>query len=153
MLVFDTLFYISWIYLSTLIISEILIYDFSFVFQANLNSSSVKMNNSINYYLNRKNIFLYKITPLFCLLQVITIIANIVFQYADYWVSAISILVLAVLLIIIQTKKNIVVVIALKGHEKATFSDNVNKLKSIYHAHVITFLILLAMLYCYIFKF
>ena len=148
----NILFYISWIYLSTLIIIELLCFDFP-AWNKSKTGNNFKENNAVTYYKTRKNIFLYKITPLFCLLQVVSIIANIVFNISEFWISPILLLVLAFTLIIIQTKKNVQVVLSLNNIEENNFSEKQKALSSILTAHVITLLLLIGMLICYLFKF
>ena len=104
---FDILFYVSWVYLSTLIAVELLLFDIPIRLITNEKRKEAKVNKAVSYYVNRKNIWWYRITPIFCLLQIVGIIANLVRHYSDSWISAILIIVLAIMLIIIQTKKKI----------------------------------------------
>jgi hypothetical protein len=145
---FDYIFYTSWLYLSLLIIGEILLIDIPAS-----SSNQAKIKSAIDYYLNRKNKLFYKITPLFCLLQIIGIIANIVMHFTDFKISAFTILALAILLVMVQTIKNVNVVVKLK--EKISNNDfNTEKeLKSIFVAHLYTLSFLILILLCYIFKF
>ncbi len=153
MTVFDILFYVSWVYLSTLIAVELLLFDISIRLITNEKRKEAKVNKAVSYYVNRKNIWWYRITPIFCLLQIVGIIANLVRHYSDSWISAILIIVLAIMLIIIQTKKNITVVEALKKNEDTNLTDKKTKLTFIYSAHIITLLILVTIIFCYVFKF
>ena len=153
MIGFDILFYVSWVYLSTLIAVELLLFDIPIRLITNEKRKEAKVNKAVSYYENRKNIWWYRITPIFCLLQIVGIIANLVRHYSDSWISAILIIVLAIMLIIIQTKKNITVVEALKKNEDTNLTDKKTKLTSIYSAHIITLLILVTIIFCYVFKF
>ncbi|MEY5049800.1 MAG: hypothetical protein RLZZ175_3159 [Bacteroidota bacterium] len=148
----NILFYTSWIYLSTLIIIELFCIDLP-AWKKSKTDNNFKANKAVSYYKTRKNIFLYKITPLFCLLQVISIIANIVLNISEFWISPILLLVLAITLIIIQTKKNVQVVLSLNNIEEDNFSEKQKALSSILTAHVITLLLLIGMLFCYLLKF
>ena len=148
----NILFYTSWIYLITLIIIELFCFDFP-AWNKSKTDNNFKANKAVTYYKIRKNIFLYKITPLFCLLQVISIIANIVLNISDFWISPILLMVLAITLIIIQTKKNVQVVLSLNNIKENNFLEKQNALSSILTAHLITLLLLIGMLFCYLFKF
>lgn len=148
----NILFYTSWIYLSTLIIIELFCFDLP-AWKKNKTDNNLKANKAVTYYKTRKNVFLYKITPLFCLLQVISIIANIVLNISEFWISPILLLVLAITLIIIQTKKNVQVVLSLNNINENNFSEKQKALSSILTAHIITLLLLIGMLFCYLLKF
>ena len=148
----NILFYTSWIYLGTLIIIELFCFDLP-AWKKSKTDNNFKANKAVTYYKIRKNIFLYKITPLFCLFQVISIIANIVLNISEFWISPILLFVLAFILIIIQTKKNVQVVLSLNKIEENNFSEKQNALSSILTAHLITLLLLIGMLFCYLLKF
>jgi len=148
----DIIFYASWVYLSSLIIIELICFDFPARSKSET-ENNFKTTKAVHYYLKRKNSFPYKITPFFCLLQVIAIIANLVLNISEFWISPILLLVLAFALVIIQTKKNIQVVLSLKNIEETNFSGIQKALSSILSAHLITLFLLICMLLCYSFKF
>ena len=151
--VFDILYYISWFYLSALISIELIIYDLLSLNIVKTEKNIVGINKAVNYYSNRKGIFFYKITPIFCLLQVITIVANIVLNISEFWISPILLLILVFLIVVIQTKKNVQVALSLKTIDATNFSEKKRALSSILLAHLITFVLLMGMLVCYSFRF
>ena len=151
----DYLYYTSWIYLSTLILIELIIYDFPARINVHKKSNvyDSKTDKAVNYYLKRKKYLLYKITPIFCLFQVVSIIANILLKVSLFRISPILLLILAILLVVIQTKKNVQVVKSLKTIKASNFSEKKKALASIFMAHLITFILLIGMLACYSFGF
>lgn len=150
--IINILFYSSWIYLSALIIIELFCFDFP-AWNKSKTSNSIEANKALSYYKKRKNIFLYKITPLFCLLQVISIIAYTVLNISEFWISSVLLIVLAFMLIIIQTKKNVQVVLSLQNIDDNNFLEKQNALLSILYAHLTTLFLLIGMLFCYLLKF
>jgi hypothetical protein len=145
---FDLLFYTSWTYLSALILWELLIIDVPVVL-----SDPFKAEKAEIYYLERKGKFFYKITPIFCLMQVVAIVANFSLYYSTALLSTLSIIVLAVLLVIIQTMKNIKVVAEIKEKRNQQNFNNTEELNSIFKTHSITLIILVLMMFCFVVKF
>ena len=95
----DIIFYLSWIYLSAIVIFEIFIVDIPLVLAKGSKDVEAKENKAIVYYVNRENSLLYKILPIFCILQVIAIVANLIIYYVPFKFSAIAIIVSAFILI------------------------------------------------------
>lgn len=151
MIIIDIFYYLSWLYLTSVIIVEMLIFDLPAYFYAN--NKKNKLNKAFEYYKHRHKIPLYKIIPIFCLFIVAAIIGNIVVNYNEFLTSAIAILVLAFLLVAIQTKKNINVVAGMKKDNIINHQLKQKGIKSIFFAHLVTLIILIAMLFLYVFKF
>lgn len=149
----DIIFYLSWIYLSAIVIFEIFIVDIPLVLAKGSNDVEAKENKAIIYYVNRENSLLYKILPIFCILQVIAIVANLIIYYAPFKFSAIAIIVSAFILMIYQTKYNINVVTEMKNSEHGSLQTAAKNLASIFNAHMVTILMLVSILLCYVFKF
>lgn len=145
----DIIYYTSWVYLSALIIFELIYFDLP-AWKNRKGFNNLKSNKAINYYKTRKNIILYKITPIFCILQVISIIAYTVINISNNWISPFLLLLSAFTLIFIQTKKNIQVVLLLNTIEENNFFAKQNALSSILFAHLVTLLLLTAMLLSYL---
>lgn len=152
MFTLDIIYFISWTYLSAVIISEILIFDIPAYFSKKDNNHK-RLNRAFEYYISRHNMLFYKVIPLFCLSIVVTIIANIILNYNDFILSAIAILFLAGLLVTVQTKKNVTIVTEMKKDTQINLRAKEKNIKSIFIAHVLTLMILIVMLLLYIFKF
>ena len=142
MIGFDIIFYVSLAYLSILIIVELFLFDIPL----RITNNKDKKDKAVAYYYNRKNIFLYKITPLFCVLQVISIIANIVLHHSSFLISSISIFALA-FLVYILLKKTVKAVNEMKNNENTDTSNNDKELASIFLGHMTTLLTIITMLF------
>jgi hypothetical protein len=124
---FEIIFCVSWTYLATLILGELLLIDLPVAFAKNTNSINDKIAKAVEFYIGRKKKLFYKITPIFCLLQIVGIIANIILHYSD---------------------KNVNVANSLPNN-----AYKPKALHSIFVAHLITLLILVLNLICFILKF
>jgi hypothetical protein len=145
---FEIIFCVSWTYLATLILGELLLIDLPVAFSKNTNSINDKIAKAVEFYIGRKKKLFYKITPIFCLLQIVGIIANIILHYSDSIISALTILVLSIVLVYIQQVKNVNVANSLPNN-----AYKPKALHSIFVAHLITLLILVLNLICFILKF
>jgi hypothetical protein len=145
---FDIIFYLSWTYLATLILGELILIDLPVVYGKNSNSKNDEIATAVEFYIGRKKKLFYKITPIFCLLQIIGIISNIVIHYSDSIISALTIIALSFVLVYVQTVKNVNV-----ANSLPTNYDKPQALQSIFVAHLITMLILVINLMCFIFNF
>lgn len=145
---FEIIFFVSWSYLAALIVGELLLIDLPVAFAKNTNSINDKIAKAVEFYIGRNKKLFYKITPIFCLLQIVGIIANIILHYSDSIISVLTILVLSIVLVYVQQVKNVNVANSLPNN-----ADKPKALHSIFVSHLITFLILVLNLICFILKF
>lgn len=145
---FEIIFFVSWSYLATLIVGELLLIDLPVAFAKNTTSINDKIAKAFEFYIGRNKKLFYKITPIFCLLHIVGIIANIILHYSDSIISVLTILVLSIVLVYVQQVKNVNVANSLPNN-----ADKPKALHSIFVAHLITLLILVLNLIFFILKF
>lgn len=151
MLGLDLLFYTCWAYLALVIVTELFLFDLPVKMASD--NKETPQNKALNYYLHRGEVLPYKIVPIFCLGLIIALITNLVYHYQEFLISALLLFVLAVTLVVIQTKKNVGLIVNIKKEEAASATNKAQNLQSILEAHVVTLALLIGMLLCYAVKF
>ncbi|MFK7799310.1 MAG: hypothetical protein AB8E82_17805 [Aureispira sp.] len=151
MLGLDLLFYTCWAYLALVILVELFLFDLPVKMVAD--NKEAPQNKALKYYLHRGDVLPYKIVPIFCLGIIIALLTNLVYHYQEFLISALLLFVLAGTLVVIQTKKNVGLIVAIKKDEASHAAHKAQHLQSILEAHAVTLTLLIGMLLCYAFKF